>query len=142
MDESGDISPNPTHDPLLGNSIRFDYVNLDDDGPTQHTSIPPPLAQPKKANKLLPRKHKSMSIVVGFKKKVGNMCGSIDGLVDVIKEKNHYEDIIGDQISNAIWEIEDMEEDIKVDALELFSGDHVENLKRCFLRIPTHKRKD
>ncbi|KAF5182450.1 hypothetical protein FRX31_027963, partial [Thalictrum thalictroides] len=57
------------------------------------------------------------------------MRGSIDGLVDVIKEKNHYEDIIWDQISNAIWEIEDMEEDIKVDTLELFSGDHIENLK-------------
>ncbi|KAF5188164.1 hypothetical protein FRX31_022249 [Thalictrum thalictroides] len=142
MDESINVSPNPTHDPLLNNSMRFEAVNLDDDGATQHTSVSPPLTQPKKANKLLPRKRKSMSMVAGLKEEVGNMRGSIDGLVDVIKEKNHYEDIIWDQISNAIWEIEDMEEDIKVDALELFSGDHVENLKRCFLRIPVHKRKD
>lgn len=124
-------------DPLLGSSMTFETINLEDGG-TQHVSGSQSLLQLPKINKLPQRKRKSLAM--GLKEEMGNMRETMETFVDVLKKKNCYDDIIWDRISTAIWIIEEMEEDTKVEALEIFSGEHAENLKRCFLRVPEHKR--
>lgn len=137
-----DVSPQEAFDSLLGKNRSFETetINLDDDNMTQQTPASSTVSQTAKPFKLPQRKRKTMA--AGLKEEMGNMRGTMENFVDVMKEKNHYEDIIWDQISSAIFSIEDMDEDKKVTALELFSGERVDNLKRCFLRIPEHKRKE
>lgn len=135
--DSVEVSTQHNSDPLLGNFMSFESVNLEDDGGTPQ-STPIVSAQATNVNKLPCRKRKSLAS--GLKEEMGNMRATMETFVDVLKEKNRYDDIIWDQISNAIFSIEEMEEDTKVEALEIFSGEHAENLKRCFLRVPEHKR--
>ncbi|KAL5701359.1 hypothetical protein ACHQM5_026704 [Ranunculus cassubicifolius] len=135
-DDSIGMQTQTSHDPLLGNFMSFETVDLEEDGLTQKDSVPA-LVKPKK---LVQRKRKTMAS--GVKEEMGNMRSVIENFVQVMQNKNSHEDILWDQLSAAIFDIEDMDEDVKVEALDFFSGDRVENLKRCFLRIPMNKRKD